>query len=153
MIRLIIIHNINTVQRRGHWTSMGVEWNHRGVFYLVLLVISGYIWTGTRESASDQSWPRSVTWSANVSIQQIALNNGNSKIIIIMTSYDSFQKLYTLPLWAHLSGHHNGIAFTRSIVKTELYCTVLILDRLLLLLQRQHGLWSSRHILLGGCMD
>ena len=95
MIRLIIIHNINTVQRRGHWTSMGVEWNHRGVFYLVLLVISGYIWTGTRESASDQSWPRSVTWSANVSIQQIALNNGNSKIIIIMTSYDSFQKLYT----------------------------------------------------------
>ena len=36
MIRLIIIHNINTVQRRGHWTSMGVECNHHGVFYLVL---------------------------------------------------------------------------------------------------------------------
>ena len=56
MIRLIIIHNINTVQRRGHWTSMGVECNHHGVFYLVLLDISGYIWTGTREGASGQSW-------------------------------------------------------------------------------------------------
>ena len=43
MIRLIIIHNINTVQRRGHWTSMGVECNHHGVFYLVLLDISGSI--------------------------------------------------------------------------------------------------------------
>ena len=36
-------------QRISHlWTENG---NHCGVFYLVLLVISGYIWAGTRESA------------------------------------------------------------------------------------------------------